>query len=356
VNILYVGSHSILEYDEVRLFADLGHDVFSIGSYTDPANPTDAKRPAIAGMTYHADLAMLCDRQREKHAGEDTRFYIDYAKSDLHPDLLDWADAIIFAAFPEAWIVPQWPKLRGHRVIWRTIGQSDVSIEQYVRTISGLEIVRYSPAERRAFESIGVFAGEDAMIRFAKYPADWYGWTGEDPVIGNITQDMAGRGEACGYSFWMEATKGLPAKPAGPNSQALPGGIGTLAYDDMRAYLRKIRTYLYTGTQPASYTLGLIEAMMTGVPVVAMPPERFGWPPIFEGAEIAGTYAGGDDDYVRSPDTLLTTTRGLLEERLARPFHGASEHARERAIELFDAAHIGEQWTAQLGSRVAVAA
>ena len=27
-----------------------------------------------------------------------------------------------------------------------------------------------------------------------------------------------------------------------------------------------------TGTRPASYTLGLIEAMMTGIPVVSMPP------------------------------------------------------------------------------------
>ena len=60
MNILYVGSHSILEYDEVRLLSDLGHDIFSIGSYTDPANPSDDKRPAIAGMEFPHPHATVC--------------------------------------------------------------------------------------------------------------------------------------------------------------------------------------------------------------------------------------------------------------------------------------------------------
>jgi glycosyltransferase involved in cell wall biosynthesis len=59
----------------------------------------------------------------------------------------------------------------------------------------------------------------------------------------------------------------------------------------MRAYLRKIRAYVYTGTQPASYTLGLIEAMMTGVPVVSIGPESMWVPDLFEGHEIVGRLA-----------------------------------------------------------------
>jgi glycosyltransferase involved in cell wall biosynthesis len=343
MRILYVGSHSILEHDEVRLLASLGHDVFSIGSYTDPANPSDDKRPPLPSVTYHPDLAALCDRQREKHAGEDLRFYVDYAKSDLHPDLLDWADVVIFAAFPEAWIVPQWSKLAGKRVVWRTIGQSDPSIEQYVQRCTGLEIIRYSPAERRAFEPMGVFAGEDAVIRFAKDPADWYGWTGSDPVVGNVTQDMYGRGEACGYSFWMAATKDLPTKPAGPNSEALPGGIGALSYERLREYLRAIRVYLFTGTQPASYTLGLIEAMMTGVPVVSIGATHYGLPAIFEGVDIT-----------RNATDSPLEAHDILAAYLDHPDAGTWQ--RERAIELFGIDTISEQWAAYLGSAVAVAA
>lgn len=344
MNILYIGSHSILEYDEVRLLSSLGHDVFSIGAYTDPANPSDDKRPPISGMTYHPDLAALCHRQREKHAGEDLRFYIDYAKADIHPDLLDWANVTIIAAFPEAWIVPQWAKLRSHRIIWRTIGQSDPSTEQYVRTISGLEIVRYSPKEKIAFESIGCFAGEDAMIRFAKDPEDWHGWDGDAPVIGNVTQDMAGRGEFCGLSFWLEATAGFPVKPAGVKSESLPGGLGQLSYEAMREYLRHIRVYLYTGTQPASYTLGFIEAMMTGVPMISMGSERFGWPIIFEADEIV---SWGD----------VASVRTMLKMNLATPYD-AEMYAwrRQRAIARFSTDIIGPQWNAYLGSKVAVAA
>jgi glycosyltransferase involved in cell wall biosynthesis len=345
MRVLYIGSHSILEYDEVRLLSSLGHDVFSIGAYTDPANPSDDKRPPISGLEYHADLDALCRRQRERHAGEDLRFYIDYAKSDLAPELIDWAEVIIFAAFPEAWIVPQWKKQLAHkRVIWRTIGQSDTSVEQYVARCEGLEIVRYSPREKVAFEKLGAFAGEDAMIRFAKDPADWYGWTGEDALVGNITQDMAGRGEACGYSFWLAATEGLSARPAGPNSEALPGGVGTLEYDAMREYLRRISAYLYTGTQPASYTLGLIEAMMTGVPIVVMDPARVGYPPLYEAAEIMRTFA--DVDAARQQLTMY----------LAHPDHYASKWARTRAIELFSTEVIAPQWGAFLGAAVAVAA
>ncbi len=341
MNILYIGSHSILEYDEVRLLSDLGHDVFSIGAYSDPAHPSDDKRPALPNVAYHPDLINLCKEQRVKHQDEDLRYYIDYAKADLHPDLLDWADVTIFAAFPDAWIIPQWAKLRSHRVIWRTIGQSDPSLEQYVKTISGLEIVRYSPAEKRAFSSIGSFAGEDAMIRFAKYPADYGPWIGDDLSIGNVTQDMAGRGEACGYSFWINSTKDLSAKPAGPKSEALPGGIGQLTYPAMLGYLAHLRAYLYTGTQPASYTLGFMEAMLTGTPIIAMSRERFGWPPIYEADDMAG---GGVGD----PVTAAAELRLLLND----PEYARAEsyQMRLRGINLFDAARIGLQWQALLTS------
>src|SRR5207344_2678522 len=107
-------------------------------------------------------------------------------------------------------------------------------------------------------------------------------WTGQERVVGNITQDMAKRGDACGLSFWDEATHLLPTKPAGPGSEALIGGIGQLTYDEMRDYLRRIRVYLYTGTRPASYTLGLIEAMMTGTPVLCIGPGAFQPPQLLE--------------------------------------------------------------------------
>ena len=52
MNLLLLLAHSIAEYDDVRMFSDLGYDVFSIGAYTNPANPGDNLRPALPGAPY----------------------------------------------------------------------------------------------------------------------------------------------------------------------------------------------------------------------------------------------------------------------------------------------------------------
>src|SRR6185295_2134058 len=145
---------------------------------------------------------------------------IDWAKASLSPAVIEWADTIIVHHFPEQWIGGQWDAIRDKRVIWRTCGQSDPRLEHAMTRyrLQGLEIVRYSPKERVAFNKAGAFAGEDAMIRFGKDPDEWSGWhgdfdlaNGEDAgFVGNITQHMEQRGDACGYPFWAAATAGLP--------------------------------------------------------------------------------------------------------------------------------------------------
>jgi len=338
MNLLLLTSHSIAEYDDLRMFSDAGYDAFSIGAYTDPAHTADDKRPALPEVPYHSDLAAYCERQREKHAGESTLWVVDWAKGDLHPTVIEWADAIIVHHFPIPWIVAQWPRLKHKRVIWRTCGQSDPALESYMAPLRGLQIVRYSPRERIAFEKAGSFAGEDALIRFGKYPSDWHGWTGEEAVVGNVTQDMADRADATNLAFYLAATKGLPAKPAGPGSEKLPGGIGALSYDDMRAYLRRIRAYLYTGTQPASYTLGLIEAMMTGVPVVSIGPKGMWMPDLFEGHDLAAIYGNTAEQ------------AGFhIAQVLHHPSVGDWIRQRQRAIELFGIERISAEWRAFLG-------
>ncbi len=343
MNIAYLGQHGILEYDELRLLTSLGHDVFSIGSYINPTEPIERLRPAIEGMTYHADFAALCPDH-------------DAAKAHLPSEIIDWADTIIVAAYPDRYIASDWDRIRGKRVIWRTIGQSNPDLEGLMRGYNGLEIIRYSPAEKRAFEKLGSFAGEDAMIRFVKDPADWYGWTGDDLVVGNITQDMLGRGEFTNYRFWRDATADLPTRPAGPRSELLPGGVGLIDYETMRAYLRAIRVYLYTGTQPASYTLGLIEAMMTGVPIVSIGPKRMWLPDLFEGHEIVRgdyerhlSYQMWTDD-PREADGAL---RKCLDDYEAAKVYSA--HMRGQAMRVFGVDTIAPQWADVLG-RVAVPA
>jgi len=173
------------------------------------------------------------------------------AAQELIPDaVLDWADTIIYHHYLHR-LYGQWPRiadwLRGdpnRRVIWRTVGQSvdgnERDAQQFHR--EGMEIVRYSPKER----NIPNFAGQDALIRFYKDPDEWYGWTGEDAVVGNVTQQLLQRDPYTNFGFWRDATEGLPTLPAGPGSNAI-GGLGSLDYHEMQAYLRRIRCYLYTG-------------------------------------------------------------------------------------------------------------
>lgn len=349
MRLLILGSHSILEYDDLRLFSDLGYDVFQPGGYADPSHPAEAMRPALPDAPHHPELAALCDEQRERHTGQPADYpIIDWAKADLHPALIDWADVIMVNCFPESWLMGQWARIREKRVIWRTIGQSNPLTENIMRRLEGLQIVRMSPNER----ILPGFAGEDAVIRFAKYPGDWYGWTGEDAVVGNVTQDMAGRGNATGFDFWLAATEGLPTRPAGPQSDLLPQGIGALGYDEMREYLRRCRAYLYTGTVPAPYTLGFIEAMMTGVPIVSMGKNAWAGPPeLFEAPEITAFWADTPTEAHRSLVGLLNVDQS---PDYARHW---SEAMRARAFELFSADVIGPQWTDFLGApALAVAA
>jgi hypothetical protein len=349
MNLLVLSSHAILEYDDLRLFSRLGYDVFIPGAYSDPAHPgvefgREPFRPPILDAPHHPELEALCHAQRVKHADTPAGMgVIDWAKADLHPDLIDWADVIMVNCFPVEWISGQWDRIRHKRVIWRTIGQSNPWVEHEMKAFrtQGMEIVRYSPAERRAFEPTGAFAGEDAIIRFAKDPADYGPWIGDEAVVGNVTQNLDVRGDHCGLPFWTAATEGLPVKLAGLGSERM-GGVGSLSWNGLRDYLAHIRVFLYTGTQPASYTLGLMEAMLTGTPILSIGPEEMWMPALFEAHEMVGwADVEGARQYLAA--ILATEPAALMEQSAA---------TRAKGIELFGIETVGRQWLAFLGAPV----
>ncbi|HUQ63804.1 MAG TPA: hypothetical protein VM121_08620 [Acidimicrobiales bacterium] len=342
MRVLLLASHAVAEYDDLRMFTDLGFDCFAPGGYEVPSRSGEGIRPALPDAPHHPELVARLNEVRAER-GEPGRA-IDWGKAVLHDDIIDWADVIIVHHFPEQWIGGQWERIRHKRVIWRTCGQSNPMLEEYLSGFKGLQVVRYSPAERRYFERKGHFAGEDALIRFGKYPDDYGPWRGDDVWVANLTQDLVKRGDSCGYPFWQAATDGLPAMPAGKGSEKI-GGYGSLSYAWMLDYLRSARAYLYTGTRPASYTLGLIEAMLSGVPVVSIGAQAWGgdWDgaDLFEAHEIVGHWGSFDRP---------AEARDLLRFYLDNPPDPAGDSARmrRRAIELFGIETIGAQWKAFL--------
>lgn len=332
MNILLLLAHAIEEHDQLKLLSELGYDVFSIGGYINPGAPHDPKRPPLPQVPYHPELQAVVDALG-------TPDNLDAAKRHIPDELIDWADVIICHHYEHAWLVPQWDRIRHKRVIWRTVGQSVEGNEALMAPLraDGLQIVRYSPKER----NIPGYAGEDTLIRFYKDPDEWFGWTGDEPVVINITQHLRQRDPYTNYGFWNDATLGLQREAMGPGSEVI-GGRGELSYDAMKAALRRARAYLYTGTQPASYTLGLIEAMMTGIPVVSIGPKHmrvFPYGPLlFEGHELA--FSAHDDPAEARRDLALY---------LDHPNKTARGLQRQRAIDLFGKATIGAQWKAFLG-------
>ncbi len=350
-------AHEIEEFQQTLLMHELGHSVFSIGAYMRPSRPgaVGTLRPPLPQVPEHDDLVAAVDALGQK-GHTDT---LMAAKKDLPQTVIDWADVIICHHLEHTWLMPQWHRIREKRVVWRTVGQSTEGNEGLMQPLraDGLQIVRYSPKER----NIPEYAGEDCIIRFWMDPDEWTGWTGDEAIVTNITQSLYRRSleddgtlrpapyQWTNWQFWEQTTKGLARVAAGPESQVL-GGPGPLPLPEMQALLRRARCYLYTGTQPASYTLGLLEAMMTGIPVVSIGPSWHGifpyGPKLFEGHELAPLWSD-------RPSGAREHVKQLLDDHAyAREM---SEATRIRALDLFAKDKVAAQWADFLGAAVPAA-
>ena len=326
---LYFSCHAILEYDELKLFEEMGIDYFSLGSYVVPTSPVDGIRPALKSIPQNWVKGNAPPRD------------------NIPQEFINQFDTIMIMHIPE-WIEQNWDKFRGKRVIWRTIGQSTPNIEARMQALrhKGLEIVRYSPREA----NLEPTAGCDRIIRFYKDDREFGHWVGAGNEVITFAQDMKHRGEFCNYDAFVKIAEGFNAHVYGPkneSSEALNGGF--MQYGEMQQKMRDARVYIYTGTQPASYTLNLIEAMMTGVPVIALGPKH-------------GNSLNPETQLYEIPDIIQSGVNGFMSDdigeirkwvqlllddvKLARRI---GDMGRQRAIELFGRDVIKQRWQEYLG-------
>lgn len=328
MKIHYLSCHEILEYDEVRLLTDLGHDVFSNGAYLDPEGHITLKRPGIPKLIAWPKLAEIA---------------ANTPKTALTAELIDPFDVLIVMHTPEQ-IISNWDRIKHKRVIWRTIGQSTQSIEKKLERMrsEGLQIVRYSPKER----NIPGYIGEDALIRFYKDPGEFCGWVGDSDEVVNFTQSLKGRGQHVHYEEIMGSIAGFNSKVYGTDNDNLGAWNGGLvSFTKMLEVLKHARVFVYGGTWPASYTLSIIEAMMLGIPVVTI--DR----------TLAQNVSYNDFEYFEADEIVehgvsgfvghsVQEMRGYI-ERLVNDYSLAQEISktgRKRAIELFGRDQISDQW------------
>jgi hypothetical protein len=326
MNILYLSCHSIAEYDECKLFHELGHNFFSPGgSYENPQNPTDPKRPPIDAPVYQ----QLMDVSRQSD------------KSNLHPELVSWADVIIDHFMP-SWISGNAHLLGRKPLIWRTNGQNVGATEADMQRFrdKGLKIVRYSEAER----NLPSYAGEDAVIRFGKDPDEYGGWVGNHAVVCNFTQSMKQRGPHCHYDTFKLVTEPFKTYLYGPGNEDSGFEGGLIPYDKLKEVLRNCRVYFYCGTEPAPYTLNFIEAWMTGIPIVALGPKLANTLfPDVNTYDIPNLITNGVDGFYSDDiETLRDYIKLLLTDVTAA--HQIGSMGRQKATRVFGIDKTREGW------------
>lgn len=336
MKILYLSCHSILEYDEVKMLHELGHEVFSPGAYVEPDNPGDASlRPPIPELQYDEDILKQWHRLAGQHPGKDTKDY-------LTKEFVDNFDCVIVMHLPR-WVQRNWDAMKHKRVIWRTIGQSvpttEVQMEPFRK--QGMEIVRYSPKE----ETLDRYIGSDTLIRFYKDPDDYGPWTGENKRVITFAQHMQKRGPACNYQFFENCTRPFNRHLFGPGNEGKDWTTGKVPFEQLKQEMCENRVYFYTGTHPASYTLNFMEAWMTGIPVIALGPGH-GNAPYFPGVklyEVNDLIENGVTGYV-SDD--MGELRGYITELFENDVLAKemSRMARQAAIDTFGKDKILPQW------------
>jgi glycosyltransferase involved in cell wall biosynthesis len=331
MKILYLSAHAILEYDELKMFTELGHECFSHGAYIEPQGHYSLPRPGIPNMPYNEELAKLARM---------------FPKTDLPMQLIDWCDVVVVMHTPE-WLTGNFKKFRELKkpVIWRSIGQSTPRVEQIVRFYKneGLRIIRYSPKEA----NIQGYAGQHDLIRFYKDPEEFGGYNGSSRDVVNFSQSLKGRRVFCHYEDIVDLITSANGKIYGTGNDDL-GELngGEVPYFMLKRKMQDSRAYVYGGTWPACYTLSFIEAWMTGIPIVALGQDKVENIVGVEGIkyyevhelidnEVNG-FVSDDINYLKDKLRLLVNDSNLA--------HEIGQKGREKAIQLFGKDVIYSKW------------
>lgn len=332
MKIHYISCHSVLEYDEVQMFTDMGHDVFSNGAYLDPAGHITHPRPGLKGAIYHEDLADIARKT---------------ATTNLPKELIDPFDVIIVMHTPDV-LISNWDRIKHKKVIWRTIGQSTPNVEARLKPLrdEGLIIVRYSPKERH----LENYLGEDALIRFYEDEDKYKGWHGKAGTVVNFSQSLLGRRDFCHYDEVIPVIEAFGGLVYGPGNEDLGQyNGGAVPHEKQLEIMRAAGVMVYGGTWPASYTLSFIEALMMGLPIVAVSKEiahvkKFAHIDFYEVDELMAEISAPVCDSV---EQMMEATRQLLENR--KYALDISKRQRELALKHFSKAAISAQWAELFG-------
>lgn len=341
--ILYYSCHEILEYDDMCMLTDQGHAVFSLGAYCNPES---------TGL-------FRCPRPDFFQDG-DWDAYIASGSTGATSLTRKFASRFDIAIINH---MPEWVQAATEYldcpIIYRSIGQSSAATEKSISPFrSRINIVRYSKTEA----GLPGFLASDASIYFGKTRLEGEGGLNlrGDRVLTfhNAYPDrsFASAPSLAQYRILAEICGGFDLYGAANDSVSVARGIATP--DEQAQAYRTAALCFYVPTVPPSYTLGFIEALGAGLPIIA-PSAKF----IAQTVMKEHLQASGFSPLRYEVPDLLGNSRGLLYDTMeaAQEAVDTLRNDRKLADEIsarniltfestFDAKKIAPQWTDYISS------
>ncbi len=155
-------------------------------------------------------------------------------------------------------------------------------------------------------------------------------WTGEQARGLTIINHLAQRGRRLGADIFAQARLNIPLDLLGMGSGVL-GGLGELPLHQMSALCARYR-FLFHPVRYTSLGLSVIEAMMMGMPVVALAT-----------TEMPTVIEHGEQGFISTdPEKLIECMQLLLGDHVLAARLG--EKARERALQRFSIERFAADW------------
>jgi hypothetical protein len=210
-------------------------------------------------------------------------------------------------------------------------GQYDLSLmrrqlSEYLSTIGALAV---AVSETKAKS----WGQRCPVIRPCADPEDYRDFDGHQPIALRVANQVLERKERFAWNAHQAITRGHATRLVGHNP-ALAGVQPASSWQELKAFYREHRAYVHSAGLGLDdgYNLGVIEAMVTGMPVVSLAGSES---PVVDG--YSG-YVSDDVDYLNARLGVLLADRDLAIELGAR--------ARKTALELFSVSRFVLAWQA----------
>ena len=258
-------------------------------------------------------------------------YVMDYARDDVEwfASRSDFAHVLL--GIHAAVFAPVMP------TVWHFHGQQHQgysSAIQYILGHSG-RVVAYCQQEADLFPTFKL-----PVIHFGKDSDEWYGWRGDEDSVLYMANSLAQRAEACHLSVFEKSI--LPSRwwLGGDNNQQFGSRARRFSFDELKEQMKRSRLFFNLGTVPACYTLSVVEAAMTGMPIITT------W---YDHPEVCGLYAV-PDLFGKGCIVLNSPSSKHMERLLSggwlnrRKIMQMSMEARKVAVNRFSNHVIDPQW------------